>query len=687
MKYQLLSIFLTILLGINALGQQHVFDSLNAVLSRAEDEEKIPIHIALSVANRNYSFSDVMYHAREAERLCLEYNDTIHLLEAEHRIAIGYFKLGELDSSMMYFQNIIDILIAQEDSARLASTIMNCGLVYYYSGKQELAKKKYEEALALGKLIADTSQLISTYNHLGSYFLDAGNFLSATESYLEGLKLAEASDMVAHQSEILGNLGMAHGRMEDYTQAKVYTLASLELIDKESDRSGFARASNNLGIIYKHLGQLDSAIYFYEMSLETKQELNDKIGAMNTLMNLGNLNRDIGQLQESLQYYQDARDIIDELGDDKQLAELLYYQAITFSLLKDYDKAEKNLYGSLELSTEFDLAERTRDNYKALTDLYINTGNKQQAIKYFNKFLVMKDSLLNESNRKAILEMETKYETEKIEHENEALLQKGQIQDLEIKRQQSRFWALAAGIAIIALITLMAFILYRLRQRSVKTQLEMQNLENEQRMLRSQMNPHFIFNSMNSIQSYISGNDNFTAMTYLSKFAQLMRRILENSRNKMIPLEDEIATLRLYTELEGLRFKDKFKTRFDIDPGLELDATYVPPMLIQPFVENAIKHGFKTREKDGLLKVSIEESADHLLCIVEDNGAGRGNIEGDGKNDSEHRSLGLQVTRERMLALQRELGFHCDFRIMDLKDENWEASGTRVEIMIPFEKE
>jgi LytS/YehU family sensor histidine kinase len=207
-------------------------------------------------------------------------------------------------------------------------------------------------------------------------------------------------------------------------------------------------------------------------------------------------------------------------------------------------------------------------------------------------------------------------------------------------------------------------------------------------MLRSQMNPHFIFNSMNSIQSYISGNDNNTAMSYLSKFARLMRGILENSRQSMIPLEDEVETLDLYVELERLRFKNKFEFQMELESGLDQEGMYVPPMLIQPFVENAIKHGLVNKGGDGLLKLSFTKEDKVIRCIVEDNGIGREKSSAAKmQNGKTHRSLGMQVTRERMDAIKKEMNIDCNFKITDLKDEDGKACGTIVEILIPFEEE
>jgi len=128
---------------------------------------------------------------------------------------------------------------------------------------------------------------------------------------------------------------------------------------------------------------------------------------------------------------------------------------------------------------------------------------------------------------------------------------------------------------------------------------------------------------MNSIQSFISGNDSFTAMTYLSKFAQLMRFILENSRKSFIALSDEINTLELYIELERIRFNKEFNFEISVDPEIPVDAVYIPPMLIQPFVENAIKHGLRDSVSEGLLEIIFTKKSNLITCLVRDNGIGR----------------------------------------------------------------
>ncbi len=225
-----------------------------------------------------------------------------------------------------------------------------------------------------------------------------------------------------------------------------------------------------------------------------------------------------------------------------------------------------------------------------------------------------------------------------------------------------------------------------LKKEKENTEIERARLEIEKRLLRSQMNPHFIFNSLNSINSFIGENNSFEAQDYLTKFARLMRLILENSRKTSVVLEDEIMALEINLQLEKLRFDNRFDYVINVGKNIEVDDTYIPPMLIQPFVENAIKHGIKGREGKGMITLSFEIEKDLLICVVEDNGVGR-EISQSEKTFDSHISLGTQVTMERMEILKHHHNNDIGINIIDLKDENKIGVGTRVVIKLPFEQE
>jgi anti-sigma regulatory factor (Ser/Thr protein kinase) len=218
-------------------------------------------------------------------------------------------------------------------------------------------------------------------------------------------------------------------------------------------------------------------------------------------------------------------------------------------------------------------------------------------------------------------------------------------------------------------------------------EIEKQLFDLEQKSLRLQMNPHFIFNSLNSIQSFIVNNDSDKATLYLAKFAQLMRLILSNSREPYVPLKDELKALQYYMDIENLRFDNKFTSRIVLDPNVDDDFIGIPPMIIQPYVENAILHGIIHLHGKGNILISLSIKNDLLVCIVEDDGVGRKKaMEFKEHSGLKHKSRGMLITKERLEILNKQLKGQVSVNVIDLFDESGKARGTRVEIYIPFQE-
>ena len=209
-------------------------------------------------------------------------------------------------------------------------------------------------------------------------------------------------------------------------------------------------------------------------------------------------------------------------------------------------------------------------------------------------------------------------------------------------------------------------------------------IESELKTLRAQMNPHFIFNSLNSIQRFITENAQDDAGKYLTKFARLMRMILDNSRREAIPIEDELKSLELYIELEVLRFGNKFAYGIEVDPKIDTGFIEIPPMIIQPYVENAIKHGLMNKETKGNLKVEIKLDDEKIICIVEDDGIGRKKaMELKNQLKPDHKSHGLDITQERLEIINAQKHSNMSVQIIDLIDDSNNPLGTRVEFYLP----
>jgi len=209
--------------------------------------------------------------------------------------------------------------------------------------------------------------------------------------------------------------------------------------------------------------------------------------------------------------------------------------------------------------------------------------------------------------------------------------------------------------------------------------------EVEMQALRAQMNPHFIFNCLNSINRYIVKSDQTTASLYLTKFAKLIRLILDNSNSKNVLLTNELEALKLYIEMEALRFDRKFSYEVKVEGNLGTDTIELPPLIIQPYVENAIWHGLLHKEENGHLSVRVSMNGDSMLqCVIEDNGVGREKAkELKSKSATSRKSLGMQLTENRLSLLNKHAELNASIEIIDLKNGHNDAAGTKVILKIP----
>ncbi|MET0300922.1 MAG: histidine kinase, partial [Flavitalea sp.] len=208
----------------------------------------------------------------------------------------------------------------------------------------------------------------------------------------------------------------------------------------------------------------------------------------------------------------------------------------------------------------------------------------------------------------------------------------------------------------------------------------------EMQALRAQMNPHFIFNCLNSINRYIVKSDQATASLYLTRFAKLIRLILDNSNSKNVILANELEALKLYIEMEALRFDKKFTYSIIIDESVRADTVEVPPLIIQPYVENAIWHGLLHKETEGYLLIFVSRLSENMIqCIIEDNGIGRDKAnELKSKSAVTRKSLGMKLTENRLSLLNKYAELTASVDIIDLRDERKTAEGTKVVLKIPI---
>jgi LytS/YehU family sensor histidine kinase len=298
-------------------------------------------------------------------------------------------------------------------------------------------------------------------------------------------------------------------------------------------------------------------------------------------------------------------------------------------------------------------------------------GKTDVALEYFEEAKAMDDFSQKMSVQDGVSRMKEQYETEKKQRENEKLKQENQVKDLQISQ---RNYLVFGSILLLILICVIAFITIRYnRLKAGKVAVEM-----EQRLLQSQMNPHFIFNVLHAIHTFMLKKDTEESGKLLTSFARLVRSILQHSSTDNITLSEELKWLKDYMRLQQLRFSNSFNYTIEIDEELSPDNLLLPPMLIQPFIENAIEHGFSELDKPGELIISYRKIAKEVEIRITDNGKGFSANE-PVRVKKEHESLAIQITEKRILLLNKRRKGAFKFGIVSKPSE-----GTTVLFSIPY---
>jgi tetratricopeptide (TPR) repeat protein len=371
---------------------------------------------------------------------------------------------------------------------------------------------------------------------------------------------------------------------------------------------------------------------------------------------------------------------------------------------KDYDSALRYAKQGVSYTQEKNQRPEMMRGYKVLSSVYHHLGNNDSAYEYLLKYNSIKDSIQNKQfllriyNSKKDAEAKTQ-QARLLLLDKDNKLKTAQLQ--QQARQKNYLLILLSALGLAGFFVYRTIAFKRKNERlTLKNALTVQQLESEKKYaelkrkasdlqmqaLRAQMNPHFIFNSLSSINWFIMENDKDTASDYLTRFSRLMRMVL-NAQKPTIPLDDELKMLQLYLDLERLRFENTFDYSITFTNTIDAGTIPIPPMLLQPFCENAIWHGFMKTKSKGHININIRTEDDLLECTITDNGIGRQQAAAlKIKSAKKEKSLGLDITRERLALFSEENNAEADFEVEDLADENEASIGTRITLRIAYKK-
>ncbi len=562
--------------------------------------------------------------------------------------------------------------------------------MYQYHKQYDLAVTSYKDALEANKTIRTTLLLSKVLVLIGSY--------KEAEALLQ--PMTKIKNLVPFQSvELFEILGDTYSGLNSVDKAVAFYEEGLKIAQKNQITPKMTDLNSKIGDAYSKEDRLQEAEAFYGNSLELantqtlQRAVQEKEKVADFYNQKSSYNDEIALRKKSLDELKKLPKSVPNKSSPSVTLDTISAQRINYKIANayiaqdKYDQAIPYLKQSIEEADSEDDLIVQKDATRKLSEVYKYKGDYSKALETYQKYVAVVDTLYvrkeQEISRAARFNREIASKQSRItglEQERELsqskydlALTEQQLIEENSKRQKWIIYSLLVGMILTGLA---AFFFYRSNQQ--------QKLANNLlalKSLRSQMNPHFIFNALNSVNTYISKSDERSANRYLSDFSTLMRAVLENSEEDFIPLSKEIELLELYTKLEHSRFSDKFDYEINVDAEIDVDAYQIPPMLLQPYIENAIWHGLRYKEEKGFLHINLHrKDANSIEIMIEDNGIGRSkSAELKTQNQKKQKSKGMGNIKKRIAILNEMYKDKVDVVISNLENN---GSGTKVKFTL-----
>lgn len=504
------------------------------------------------------------------------------------------------------------------------------GNLYYVLADNLNALDSYQNALVLSENITDRQLKSSLLSNIGNIYADLKAYDKALENYYEYLKTAQTFGSRSDEIKALSNIGIIYNDSKNYEKGISNLEKALRLAKLENNNLFMAAITNNLALAQKNVGKYEMALDNYHKAIDLAHLINNKYIEASSLNSIGKIN----------------------------------------SLLNQNSQAKEYANRALSISKEIGAVEWEADSWSVLSNTYEKQGDMNRALSAYKKYILLRDSVLSEEKKSELTRKEMQY---KMEHQLA-------ISEEEIKRERLVKNTYLIGSIFLLFFGALGYFFYKRRRDALEkkkiAEFNAQVAETELKALRSQMNPHFIFNSLNSISDFISKKDIKQANDYLIKFSKLTRSILENSEKKRITLKEDLKLMELYIELETLRLEKELKFSISVHESIDIDNTLIPPLILQPFIENSIWHGVAPKKGIGQIDIDIKPDKNILVCYVDDNGVGSSKSL---NQTIKEKSFGVKITSNRIDIINHLKNTEGSLKFID-KNE-----GVRVEIRLPFE--
>jgi sensor histidine kinase YesM len=630
----------------DVLGCQQFLNRLNT------EEVSFKIYKHLGNYHSNLlEFETADFYLKNAQKIAEKKRQNAKIAEVKNLIAFNFMLDNKKDSALRYTEMSIQFARRTSNKSILAESFNTQARVYAYFGQLELSVAKNIVSLQLALEVNDRFRLAKYNRELGIsqrliYNLNDAEYYFK-QSYEHAQKIADYHQM----GLALSNLGTIYFGRKEFKKAIESTQRAIRLLSELNDFNGLGEAYDILGMIYRE--QKD-----YTLAASS--------------------------FNKSLVFYEST-------GNKEKIAGVYHNVGTVFRKQKKYANALNYLQRSIEIREQFGSKNQIYSTYREIADVYRDVGKTNDALKYLDMYLDYQDSNTTIQSATKIAELSELYRSEQrdrlimmqsdsIERQRqERAFTSTKLENVQL-RNNSQMYFIIGFLIISVLAGIIVF--YRWNQTRIKQ--ERKEAEMSQTLLRAQMNPHFVFNAMSVIQSYIYENDTENSSKFLVNFSRLMRLILENSPKEFIPIETEIEILQKYLETQKLRFEDRFNYSIECEDILLEEGALIPPMITQPFIENAIEHGQLHTIEGGFILISFSKQNNMLNVIIEDNGIGRKGAELN-KKSKDHKSMAMKITKDRIDNMSKK--YRTEGRLI-VEDFNKKLNtGTKVLISLPYKAE
>ncbi len=565
---------------------------------------------------------------------------------------------------------------------------------------------KYSYPQGLGEAYMDLS-MIEYYD--GDIFQSL-NYCHKADS------LFQISKDTLNRALVISNRGILYADTKYYMKAIDELLLATTLFKEKEHQKGLSYTYSNLADIYVNKKDYSTALDYYNRALEIDLDMQDSVHVGIDLTNIGNIYMLREQYDKAEEIILTARDLFETHDNSRGKISCYYQYAELLLLQKKYDKSLEELHLALDFAIEIDYEmwkaivmgkigevliqqnkwdEASRwinkkvqicetysdsiqlsESYKMLSEAYSLLGKNDSAFDALSKYVEINNLIHREENSRVLKNVELEHKLFNKENQLDFSLQQNTINNMKLREQN---YVLIGSISVFLLILIIIFVIIKYRQQKWS----MDKISLQQQLFRSQVDPHFIFNVFNSIQSCLINKEYEEGQIYLRKFATLIREFLEKSENRFSTIEEDIRLMKLYLEIEAFRLDNGMEFEFVIDEQIDAGNWLLPSFIAQVYLENAVWHGISNYPEGGKIVVELKKSKKEIILTISDNGIGIIKSK-QSKSDSDiHQSKGMEITEKRIQNLNRRRKDKFRVQIIDLNDVDPSLSGTKVSLYLP----